>query len=104
VPPGAFTPPPKVDSAVVRMRPLGAARARARDEALFTRIVAGAFEQRRKMLRSAVRGLVAPEAFDAAGIDATRRGETLSVGEFIALADAAGSEVPRKRGAEDDDG
>jgi len=91
VPPGAFTPPPKVDSAVVRMRPLGAARARARDDALFTRIVSGAFEQRRKMLRSAVRGLVAPEAFDAAGIDATRRGETLSVGEFIALADAAGA-------------
>jgi 16S rRNA (adenine1518-N6/adenine1519-N6)-dimethyltransferase len=89
VPPGAFTPPPKVDSAVVRMRPLGADRPRARDEALFTRIVAGAFEQRRKMLRSAVRGIVEPLAFESAGIDPTRRGETLSVREFIALADAA---------------
>ena len=89
VPPGAFTPPPKVDSAVVRMRPLGAERPRARDEALFTRIVAAAFEQRRKMLRSAVRGVVEPHAFESAGIDPTRRGETLSVREFIALADAA---------------
>jgi len=91
VPPGAFTPPPKVDSAVVRMRPLGADRPRARDEALFARIVASAFEQRRKMLRSAVRGLADPRAFEAANIDATRRGETLGVREFIALADAAGA-------------
>ena len=89
VPPGAFTPPPKVDSAVVRMAPLGAGRPRAKDEALFERIVAAAFSQRRKMLRSAVRSLVKPEAFAAAGIDAERRGETLSVAEFIALADAA---------------
>ena len=89
VPPGAFTPPPKVDSAVVRMAPLGVDRARAQDEALFARVVAGAFSQRRKMLRSALRGQAKPEAFDAAGIDSTRRGETLSVAEFIALADAA---------------
>jgi 16S rRNA (adenine1518-N6/adenine1519-N6)-dimethyltransferase len=89
VPPGAFTPPPKVDSAVVRMEPLGADRARARDEALFARVVAGAFEQRRKMLRSALRSTVNGAAFESAGIDASRRGETLSVGEFIALADAA---------------
>ena len=91
VPPGAFTPPPKVDSAVVRMRPLGADRPRARDEALFPRVVAAAFEQRRKMLRSALRSLVDPQAFEAAGVDPTRRGETLSVREFIALADAAGA-------------
>ena len=89
VPPGAFTPPPKVDSAVVRMAPLGLDRSRAKDEALFERIVAAAFSQRRKMLRSAVRALVKPEAFAAARIDAERRGETLSVAEFIALADAA---------------
>jgi 16S rRNA (adenine1518-N6/adenine1519-N6)-dimethyltransferase len=89
VPPGAFTPPPKVDSAVVRMEPLGAERLRAQDEALFTGIVAAAFSQRRKMLRSAVRALATPQAFAAAGIEPTRRGETLSVAEFVALADAA---------------
>jgi 16S rRNA (adenine1518-N6/adenine1519-N6)-dimethyltransferase len=90
VPPGAFTPPPKVDSAVVRMVPLGADRPRARDEALFGRVVSAAFSQRRKTLRNAARALVDEEAFTSAGIDAGRRGETLSVREFIALADAAG--------------
>ena len=103
VPPGAFTPPPKVDSAVVRMEPLGADRPRARDETLFARVVAGAFEQRRKMLRSALRSVLPAQAFERAGVDASRRGETLSVGEFIALADAAaGSEVAGKHRAQDD--
>jgi 16S rRNA (adenine1518-N6/adenine1519-N6)-dimethyltransferase len=90
VPPGAFTPPPKVDSAVVRMAPLGDKRPRARDEALFAKIVMAAFSQRRKTLRNAVKALVAPDAFAAAHIEATRRGETLSVAEFIALANRAG--------------
>jgi 16S rRNA (adenine1518-N6/adenine1519-N6)-dimethyltransferase len=89
VPPGAFTPPPKVDSAVVRMVPLGVERVCAHDEAFFTRVVAAAFEQRRKMLRGALRGIVEPRAFEVAGIDPTRRGETLSVAQFVALADAA---------------
>ena len=89
VPPGAFTPPPKVDSAVVRMKPLGPKRPRARDDALFGKLVAAAFAQRRKTLRNATKLLVGPEAFERTGIDASRRGETLSVGEFILLADAA---------------
>jgi len=90
VPPGAFTPPPKVDSAVVRMRPLGEDRARARDEARFGRLVAAAFTQRRKTLRNALHGLADASAFDAAGIDPGRRGETLSVTEFVRLSDAGG--------------
>jgi 16S rRNA (adenine1518-N6/adenine1519-N6)-dimethyltransferase len=89
VPPGAFTPPPKVDSAVVRMRPLGDERPRARDEPRFEAIVASAFSQRRKTLRNATRERVPEAAFARAGIDPSRRGETLSVAEFIALADAA---------------
>ena len=90
VPPGAFTPPPKVDSAVVRMRPLGEERPKARDPALFEAVVAAAFSQRRKTLRNAVRERVPEAAFARAGIDPSRRGETLSVAEFVALADAAG--------------
>ena len=89
VPPGAFTPPPKVDSAIVRMEPLREGRRIARDEALFTAIVAAAFSQRRKTLRNAVRALVDEAAFARAGVDAQRRGETLSVAEFADLADAA---------------
>jgi 16S rRNA (adenine1518-N6/adenine1519-N6)-dimethyltransferase len=89
VPPGAFTPPPKVDSAIVRMEPLREGRRIARDEALFTAIVAAAFSQRRKTLRNAVRALVDEAAFARAGVDPQRRGETLSVAEFADLADAA---------------
>ena len=89
VPPGAFTPPPKVDSAVVRMAPLGASRPLARDDARFAAVVAAAFSQRRKTLRNAARALVTDEAFARAGIDPGRRGETLSVKEFIALSDAS---------------
>ena len=88
VPPGAFTPPPKVDSAVVLMKPLGQDRPRARDEKRFADIVAAAFSQRRKTLRNAVRSLVDEGLFRKAGIDPQRRGETLSVHEFIALSDA----------------
>jgi 16S rRNA (adenine1518-N6/adenine1519-N6)-dimethyltransferase len=83
-----FTPPPKVDSAVVRMRPLPAERPRARDDALFASLVAAAFSQRRKTLRNAIRGLVPDTAYARAGIDPVRRGETLAVAEFVALADA----------------
>ena len=90
VPPGAFTPPPKVDSSVVRMVPLGPGRARADDAGLFERLVAAAFSQRRKTLRNATSGIAGPEAFARAGIDPGRRGETLSVAEFIALSRAIG--------------
>jgi 16S rRNA (adenine1518-N6/adenine1519-N6)-dimethyltransferase len=91
VPPGAFTPPPKVDSAVVRMAPLGEARLRADDEQFLATLVGAAFGQRRKTLRNAARGLVDEAAFERASIDAGRRGETLSVAEFVALANAAHS-------------
>jgi len=87
VPPGAFTPPPKVDSAVVHMRPLPGGRLRAKDESLFPRVVAAAFSQRRKTLRNALKPL-GVTGFENAGIDLGRRGETLSVAEFVALADA----------------
>lgn len=87
VPPGAFQPPPKVDSAVVRLLPLVPLPCPARDEALFARLVADAFAQRRKMLRAALRGWLAAEDLEALGIDPTLRGETLPVCEFVRIAD-----------------
>ena len=88
VPPGAFTPPPKVDSAVVRMVPARRRSPRgARRPSASPRSCRAAFSQRRKTLRNAVRALVDEAGFAAAGIDPGRRGETLSVHEFIALAD-----------------
>ncbi|HRE15230.1 MAG TPA: 16S rRNA (adenine(1518)-N(6)/adenine(1519)-N(6))-dimethyltransferase, partial [Usitatibacteraceae bacterium] len=63
-------------------------RLRAADEARFERVVRAAFAQRRKTLRNALRGLVDDAGFAAAGVDPQRRGETLSLAEFIALSDA----------------
>lgn len=87
--PGAFTPPPKVDSAVVRLQPYPEPPHAAQDEAMFAKVVAQAFAQRRKTLGRALKDLLDAPRIAAAGIDPVRRAETLSVAEFVALADAA---------------
>ncbi|WP_417518383.1 16S rRNA (adenine(1518)-N(6)/adenine(1519)-N(6))-dimethyltransferase RsmA [Minwuia sp.] len=87
LPARAFSPPPKVTSAVVQLLPRARPLAPADGEALST-VVAAAFNQRRKMLRQSLKSLgVDTQALLAdAGIDPTRRAETLSVEEFCALA------------------
>jgi 16S rRNA (adenine1518-N6/adenine1519-N6)-dimethyltransferase len=82
-----------VDSAVARLVPLGSAAPSIADRARFARVVTAAFGQRRKTLRNALSDLVSPPAFAAADVDPQRRGETLSVAEFVALADAAGAVI-----------
>ena len=84
--PGSFRPPPQVDSAVVRVVPHTAPPFTVADPARFAAVVAAAFGQRRKTLRNSVAGLVSPAGFAAAGIDPSRRAETLSPAEFAALA------------------
>ncbi|WP_371036433.1 16S rRNA (adenine(1518)-N(6)/adenine(1519)-N(6))-dimethyltransferase RsmA [Rhodosalinus sp. FB01] len=89
LPPAAFTPPPKVSSAVVRLEALPAPRYPA-DPAVLSRVVAMAFGQRRKMLRSALKGL-GPDVGDllsAAGIAPTARAEEIGLEAFCALARA----------------
>lgn len=93
VPPGAFRPPPKVESAVARLVPLGDAKPAITDEALFARIVGAAFGQRRKTLRNALAELVDEAQMREANVDPGARGETLSVETFVRLANA----VARKR-------
>ena len=85
----AFTPPPKVMSAVVHLVPRPApSDVRA---ATLERLTAAAFGQRRKMLRASVKGLPgALAALEAVGIDTSRRAETLSVDEFVCVARAMG--------------
>ena len=86
-PPGAFTPPPKVSSAVVHLDALPGPRYPA-DAATLSRIVAAAFNQRRKMLRASLKG-VSPdieEHLTAAGIAPTDRAEQVSLEAFCALA------------------
>jgi 16S rRNA (adenine1518-N6/adenine1519-N6)-dimethyltransferase len=89
VPPGAFRPAPQVESAVVRLVPLGSARPELRDEALFARIVTAAFGQRRKTLRNALAPICDGRTLVAAGIDPKARGETLSVADYVRLANVA---------------
>jgi 16S rRNA (adenine1518-N6/adenine1519-N6)-dimethyltransferase len=83
---GAFSPPPKVDSAVVRILPLVTPPFPLPDRARFARVVAAAFSMRRKTLRNSLRGVVAEQAFEAAAVDPGRRAETLRPEEFAALA------------------
>lgn len=81
----AFTPPPKVMSAVVHIIP-GAEPEGVR-VATLERLTAAAFGQRRKMLRQSLKGIAgALDALARIGVDATRRAETLSVSEFVSLA------------------
>ena len=91
VPPGAFRPPPKVDSAVVRLRPLPAAERHDADPAAVERVVRAAFGQRRKTLRNALNGIVDEAGFAAAGVRNDLRAEQLDVADFIALSNATGS-------------
>jgi 16S rRNA (adenine1518-N6/adenine1519-N6)-dimethyltransferase len=87
LPPQAFTPPPKVSSAVVHLTALPAPRYPA-DPQVLSRVVAAAFNQRRKMLRAALRGL-SPDIeahLQAAGIAPTERAEQVDIAGFCALA------------------
>lgn len=89
LPPEAFTPPPKVSSAVVHLKALAKPRFEA-DAAVLSRVVAMAFNQRRKMMRAALKGL-APDIGDrliAAGIAPTTRAEQVPLEAFCALARA----------------
>lgn len=89
LPPGAFSPPPKVSSAVVHLTALPAPRFEA-EAALLERVVAKAFNQRRKMLRAALKGLVpgVEDCLTEAGITPTDRAEVIPIEGFCALARA----------------
>lgn len=97
VPPVSFNPVPKVQSAVIRLRPLtGAermARGAPRDAAHFARVVGTAFTKRRKTLRNALAGLVDPAVLERLGIDAGLRPENLSAADFAAISDACSGAV-----------
>lgn len=91
LPPDAFIPPPKVRSAVVRLDRLESPRFSA-DPATLERVVARAFNQRRKMLRASLKGM-SPDIealLREIGIDPTARAETLTIEEFCALARSLG--------------
>ncbi|MBR6906621.1 MAG: 16S rRNA (adenine(1518)-N(6)/adenine(1519)-N(6))-dimethyltransferase RsmA [Selenomonadaceae bacterium] len=93
VPPKSFIPAPEVDSVVIACKVRGEPPVAVRDEKLFFRVVKAAFGQRRKTLSNALKGAgflkdEVQGALEKAGIEAARRGETLSLEEFAQLADA----------------
>jgi len=83
--PGAFTPPPRVDSAVVRLLPRDRLVIAPGQLAAFQQVVARAFGQRRKTLRNSLSGLLDRAQMERAGVDPSSRPETLSVDAFAAL-------------------
>ncbi len=91
VPPGAFTPQPKVDSAIVQLTPRRHFDAVPRlqfgsvDDLAF--IARKAFAQRRKTLRNNLKKILSAEQISACGIDPGRRAETLTISEFVVLTD-----------------
>jgi 16S rRNA (adenine1518-N6/adenine1519-N6)-dimethyltransferase len=86
VPPGAFNPAPKVESAVVRMTPRPRQALTAVDENMLEEVVKAAFSQRRKMLRNTLRERLREEDWAALGIDPKRRAEELAVGDYLRIA------------------
>lgn len=85
VPPESFSPPPKVDSAVVRLRPWQTPRYNCSDEKHLQQLLTTAFNMRRKTLRNALKGLGNPEVFEAAGVDLGLRPEEIDVATWVAL-------------------
>jgi 16S rRNA (adenine1518-N6/adenine1519-N6)-dimethyltransferase len=88
VPPEAFQPPPKVDSAIVRMIPYEPHELPDVDPVLLGEVVTAAFSQRRKMLRNTLGDYRETIDFDGLGFDLARRAEDVSVAEYVGVAQA----------------
>lgn len=88
VPPGAFHPVPKVDSAVVRLLPRPATEIGVADRTVFANVVRDAFGQRRKTLRNALSRICDTAAMEAAGISPQARAEQIPVADFVRLANS----------------
>jgi 16S rRNA (adenine1518-N6/adenine1519-N6)-dimethyltransferase len=86
VPPEAFEPAPKVESAFVRCIPHASLPFTAKNEAIFAKVVLAAFGQRRKTLRNTLKGLVEDDGFTALNISSQLRAENLSVADFVSIA------------------
>ena len=95
VPAGAFSPPPQVDSSIVRLVPKPLEELPDIDAQVLARVIAAAFSQRRKTLRNALADQLGAEDIAACGIDPGERAERLAVEQFVALARRAASAAQR---------
>ena len=94
VPPTAFTPPPKVDSAVVRLVPHRELPYPVGDVRMLSRITTQAFNQRRKTIRNSLGHLFTPEQLTELGVDPSLRAENISVAQYCALANWLSANPP----------
>ena len=86
VPPESFEPPPKVQSAVVRLIPRDVSELNAKSQEKLSQVVQTAFSQRRKMLRNTLKGTLSDAGFAELGIDPTRRPEDIAVADYVRIA------------------
>jgi len=91
IPPTAFRPAPKVESAIVRLLPYPEPPYPADDLQLLSRLVRACFQQRRKTMRNTLKHMLNAEQLEQLGIDLTRRPETLSVEDFVVLSNQIGA-------------
>lgn len=92
VPPGAFVPPPKVESAVVRLIPHESPIVDVINPLTLERVCSSAFNQRRKTIRNSLSGLISEEQLESLGIKPTFRAENLSMEDFAKVSNAIESE------------
>ncbi len=83
--PESFDPPPKVDSAILRLTPWVDRPHKAKDDKQLSKLVAQAFSMRRKTLRNNLKKMLSTEEIESLGIDPSHRAETLSVKDFVKL-------------------
>ena len=88
VPPGCFAPPPKVDSAVIRLRPYSSPPLRVDDYDALDQLVSAAFNQRRKTISNSLKNLLNKSTIAELGIDPSARAENLSLSDFVKLTQA----------------
>lgn len=93
IPPGAFNPPPKVTSSLVRLRPKAQPLAHLNSPVQFSRLVNRVFQQRRKTLRNTLKDYISADEIQALGIAPTARGETLSLIDFAHLSNAIKTDI-----------
>ncbi len=93
VPPEAFSPPPRVDSAVVRLTPYDQPPHPVDDLKVFRQLVNQAFSQRRKVISNALKSWLSADQIRAAGVDAGARPDAVSLPGFVALANAAAAQT-----------
>ena len=88
VPPEAFFPPPKVQSAIIRLTPRRTPRWTQVNREVLSKVVSRAFSQRRKTLRNNFKSVLTDAQIEAAGVDPNARAETLTIDDFVALTES----------------